>query len=262
VLEETAVQMVSTLKPAFTAAQMQAGIAAASKQYASQGVTTANEGATYAPAVAALASAGQSGVLPIRVIAWPVYDYLVAVDQLKLTSGKVKVGGVKDFSDGSIQGYTGDLSHPYHVPFNGGVSYHGAPRIVRDVLAQRVLAVHKAGRQSFIHGNGDEAFSDILFAYRNAQQSMSRPDARHTVIHSQMGTEAQLDDMNSLGVTPSFFVLHTHYWGDRHRDIFLGPERAERISPTKSALDRGMRSPSTPIPRWFRCNRFAWCGPP
>lgn len=241
VLEETAVQMVSTLKPAFTAAQLQAGIAAASKQYASQGVTTANEGATYAPAVAALETAGQSGALPIRVIAWPVYDYRAGVDQLKLTSGKVKVGGVKDFSDGSIQGYTGYLSHPYHVPFSGDVNYRGSPRIVRDVLAQRVLAVHKAGRQSLIHGNGDEAISDILFAYRNAQQTLPRPDARHTVIHSQMGTEAQLDDMKSLGVIPSFFVLHTYYWGDRHRDIFLGPERAARISPTKSALTRGMR---------------------
>jgi predicted amidohydrolase YtcJ len=241
VLEETAVQMVSTLKPAFTAAQMQAGIAAASKQYASQGVTTANEGATYAPAVAALETAAQSGVLPIRVIAWPVFDYMAGVDKLQLTSGKVKVGGVKDFSDGSIQGYTGYLSHPYHTPFNGDVNYHGAPRIVRDVLAQRVLQVHKAGKQSFIHGNGDEAISDILFAYRNAQQTLPRPDARHTIIHSQMGTEAQLDEMKSLGVIPSFFVLHTYYWGDRHRDIFLGPERAARISPTKSALNRGMR---------------------
>lgn len=31
------------------------------------------------------------------------------------------------------------------------------------------------------------------------------------------------------------------FWGDRHREIFLGPERAERISPAKSAIDRGMK---------------------
>ena len=49
-----------------------------------------------------------------------------------------------------------------------------------------------------------------------------------------------LDIMRELGVVPSFFVLHTYYWGDRHRDIFLGPERARRISPTRSARDRGV----------------------
>ena len=26
------------------------------------------------------------------------------------------------------------------------------------------------------------------------------------------------------------FVLHTYYWGDRHRDIFIAPERAAAIS--------------------------------
>ena len=32
-------------------------------------------------------------------------------------------------------------------------------------------------------------------------------------------------------MVPSFFSLHTYYWGDRHRDIFMGPERAARMSP-------------------------------
>jgi predicted amidohydrolase YtcJ len=32
-----------------------------------------------------------------------------------------------------------------------------------------------------------------------------------------------------------------YYWGDRHRDIFLGPERASRISPAASAAALGIR---------------------
>jgi predicted amidohydrolase YtcJ len=31
------------------------------------------------------------------------------------------------------------------------------------------------------------------------------------------------------------------FWGDRHRDIFLGPERAARISPARSCIRRGMK---------------------
>ena len=46
--------------------------------------------------------------------------------------------------------------------------------------------------------------------------------------------------MRRLGVIASFFVLHTYYWGDRHRDIFLGEARASRIDPLSSALKRGI----------------------
>jgi hypothetical protein len=47
--------------------------------------------------------------------------------------------------------------------------------------------------------------------------------------------------MKKLGITPSFFPAHTYYWGDWYRDSVLGPPRADRISPIKSALSRGMR---------------------
>ncbi len=58
-------------------------------------------------------------------------------------------------------------------------------------------------------------------------------DPRMLLIHSQMAREDQIARMKKLGVTPSFFTAHTWYWGDRHRDIFLGPQRAAQISPSK-----------------------------
>jgi hypothetical protein len=60
------------------------------------------------------------------------------------------------------------------------------------------------------------------------------------MIHSQTVREDQLDAMKELGIIPSFFGMHTYYWGDWHRDSVLGPERAARISPAASALKRGM----------------------
>jgi len=41
--------------------------------------------------------------------------------------------------------------------------------------------------------------------------------------------------MKSGGITPSFFSAHTYYWGDRHRRLFMGPERAANMSPAASA---------------------------
>jgi hypothetical protein len=41
-------------------------------------------------------------------------------------------------------------------------------------------------------------------------------------------------------VIPSFFPMHTFYWGDWHRDHTVGPELADDISPTGWAVQRGM----------------------
>ena len=117
----------------------------------------------------------------------------------------------------------------------------GYPIYSRETLRDMVERLYGAGWQIAIHGNGDAAIDDIVFAHRSAQQRHGRSDSRHIVVHAQMAREDQLDAMKELELTPSFFSLHVYYWGDRHRDIFIGPERAARISPAGSALRRGMR---------------------
>jgi predicted amidohydrolase YtcJ len=76
----------------------------------------------------------------------------------------------------------------------------------------------------------------------------------------------QLDAIADLGLSPSFFVGHVFYWGDRHRDIFMGPERAAGISALRSATDREIRftvnddTPVTPVNPlqlvWVSVNRL------
>ena len=110
--------------------------------------------------------------------------------------------------------------------------------------------MHRAGYQIAIHGNGDESIEDILDAFEAAQQAHPVDDPRMILIHSQMAREDQVARMKALGVTPSFFSAHTYYWGDRHRDIFMGPERAAVISPARWAQQYGVRFSShldTPV---------------
>ena len=52
--------------------------------------------------------------------------------------------------------------------------------------------------------------------------------------------EDQLDLMKELEIIPSYFSTHTFYWGDWHRDSVFGQDRAMRISPTNSTLERDM----------------------
>jgi predicted amidohydrolase YtcJ len=44
--------------------------------------------------------------------------------------------------------------------------------------------------------------------------------------------------MGNIGMT--FMIPHVHFWGDMHRDLLLGPERAPKINSIKNAVDRGI----------------------
>lgn len=59
-------------------------------------------------------------------------------------------------------------------------------------------------------------------------------------IHAQTARKDQVESFKRLGVFPSFFPMHTFYWGDWHMNSVLGKERAENISPTGWARDLGM----------------------
>ncbi|MFP6607246.1 MAG: amidohydrolase [Myxococcota bacterium] len=245
VLEETATQPItSRLVPGFV--DVLRMLERAKELYLEQGVTTAQSGATAAGLVRLFDWASWLGLVPLRLIVWPTP---AAADSLltgELEAGqwdplRLRVGAVKMIADGSIQGYTGYLREPYRIPPGDDPFYRGYPRIPRDELIERVQRYHGAGLQLAIHGNGDASIDDILDAIELAQAESPRADARHIIIHAQMAGDDQLDRMKRLGVLPSFFSLHTFYWGDRHRRIFMGPERAARISPAKSALARGVR---------------------
>jgi hypothetical protein len=170
---------------------------------------------------------------------------------------RLKIGPAKIIGDGSIQLYTAWLTRPYFVPFKGDKNYCGYPVTPPEQLNRLVMEAHRAGYQISVHGNGDATIDAILEAFRRAQKAYPRPDARHRIEHCQTVREDQLDLIAELGISPSFFASHTFYWGDRHKNIFLGPERAARISPLKSALKRGIRfsihsdCPVTPVSPLF-----------
>jgi predicted amidohydrolase YtcJ len=244
VLEETAMQGVQEqLLPGLLGGLRM--VRSAGELYVSQGVTTAQSGVTPSGLMRSLTWLSRLGAIPVRLVLWPDATTAEAMldgsfsydsfDPLRVRSGAVKL-----FGDGSIQGYTGYLSEPYHVPPGADPDYRGYPRLPRDELIEQVVRFHSAGLQVAVHGNGDASIDDILEAFETAQRAHPRDDARHVVIHAQMTRDDQLDRMAELGVIPSFFSLHSFYWGDRHRKLFMGPERAARMSPARSALERGV----------------------
>ena len=236
--------------PAPTEADWMEGIKAACAAYTAKGVTTAQDGFTATGDWNALKRAHELGLLRNRVQILPgvsrmdIDTFNTRVSGTPLTAdGKISLGAAKLLADGSLQCYTGYLSNPYHkviYDLPEGPMWRGYPIEPEQQFIEKVVGLHRQGWQLAIHGNGDDAIQMILNAYEEAQKRYPRADARHIVIHCQTVREDQLDRIKRLGVVPSFFVVHTYFWGDRHYEMFLGQDRAERISPLRSALKRGI----------------------
>jgi predicted amidohydrolase YtcJ len=244
-------QAVSRLVPAYTDEQIREAIQWTVRDYASSGVTTATiAGGGVNPV---LQVAVDTGAVPLRLNAMS-YDSPTLPPARPTGSKTLRTGRtVKLVADGSIQGYTGYLSGPYHVPYQGDRAYRGYPRESREALTAQAKRLNRLGYQLAIHANGDAAIDDVLVAYGEALKDFPRSDTRFRIEHAQMTRADQLDTMKALGVSPSFFVSHAYFWGDQHRDMFMGPERAARLSPLASARRRGIRfsihldTPVTPM---------------
>jgi hypothetical protein len=266
VLEEAAMLLLYAILPALTLDQRVALLAESARQYMKVGVTSCGDALVAGPGpvgaqdISAYQRTIAEGSLPIRINMMIEANFLLKQSGGFLTGfgdDRIKIGPAKIIGDGSIQGYTGWLTKPYHVPFKGDKAYCGYPFTQPEQLNPLVAELHKAGYQIAIHTNGDAAIDAAIEAFRLAQEAHPRTNCRHRLEHCQAVREDQLDKIAKMGITPSFFVSHTYYWGDRHRDIFLGPERGVRISPLKSALKRGIRfsihsdCPVTPVSPLF-----------
>ncbi len=146
-----------------------------------------------------------------------------------------KIGGIKIVADGSPQGKTAYVTHPYDLPPPGQKKdYRAYPTLQQAELDEWVEVAYKNNVQVITHTNGDAAVDQLLEAVGKARAKYPEKDLRPVAIHSQLARHDQLDAMNKLGVIPSFFTAHTFFWGDWHVQSF-GKQRAYGISPMNYA---------------------------
>jgi predicted amidohydrolase YtcJ len=281
VLEETALFAMLSKLPSPTPERAMAMLTYGIGKYAEAGITTAQDGASTPGMLKLLQQAEAAGKLPIDVVAYPLYkvvDEAMMADIAKSwrSLGRYRVGGIKLAVDGSIQGYTAYLSKPYHVQPQGageiapdacdsdagaqmllgadagspgasdgtvsaGGKHRGYANMTLEEVTKYLRMADAAGVPVLAHTNGDAATDMLIEAVRQLRGDHPRPDLRTVIIHAQTMRDDQLNFAANNGLVPSFFPIHVQFWGDRHRDIFLGPERAARIDPARSALDRGMK---------------------
>ncbi len=212
--------------------------------YASFGFTTVQDGASTPADIAALERLAQAGTAPLDVVFYPrIVDVAQPLPDVPVREyrNRIAFGGVKLILDGSPQGKTAYLSQPYLIPPPGqNADYRGYPIFPQQFVDAALARFIPAGIPVIAHANGDAAAQMLIDAVAKAVVLAPKADHRTVMIHAQTVREDQLDRMRDLHMIPSFFSAHTFYWGDWHRDSVLGKERAYRISPTHSALMRGM----------------------
>ena len=215
--------------------------------YIGFGFTTAQEGRASAAITDTWRKLGQEGRLVIDVAVYPDLQaetaYMLKHRTSRTYTDHFRIAGVKLSLDGSPQGKTAWLTKPYVVPPAGqSKDYAGYPAIPDTTVVDSLVALaFKNNWQVLAHCNGDAAGDEFITAVAIAAKTIGNDDRRSVMIHAQTVREDQLDRMKELGIMPSFFSMHTFYWGDWHRDQTLGKERAYRISPAVSSLRRGMR---------------------
>lgn len=249
VVEERALfDLVSPRLPVFSRDHKVRNVARVSREvYAARGITTAlDAGVLDYDGAEALLETYDRGLLAVRVHYNPYY-YLDGDDpRLQSRGDRVRRGGVKIMSDGSIQGFTAYLSRPYHTPFRGDADWRGYPAYPREELFAIIKAAHRKG-QFLIHANGDGAVDDALDALEAAQAKYPRTDCRHTLVHAQTIRDDQLDRLAAAGFTPTFFVPHTYYWGDSTATSSSGRSGPHAWTPYARPWTAGMSAPPTVI---------------
>ena len=155
---------------------------------------------------------------------------------------KYRIGGMKLTLDGSPQGRTAWRTQPYLLPPDGAEEgYLGYPAIPQDSVLENLYRKGFANDwQIQTHANGDAAMDQMIRAMRKVTGEFEKKDRRNVLIHGQYVREDQLDAYKDLDVIVSLFPLHTFYWGDWHKEI-IGAELGNKISPTRTALNKGLK---------------------
>jgi len=208
----------------------------------SYGYTTVQEGRAMNESFIELA---ENNLFKIDVVSYVDYLYPKFLES-KWTSkdyvNHYRIGGMKITLDGSPQGRTAWRTTPYLLPPPGEPkTYKGYPAIPDDKEVEALYKLaFKNNWQVHTHANGDAAIDQLIRCIKPAIAAYGNTDRRSTLIHGQYVRTDQLDSLKKLDMIASLFPLHTFYWGDWHKQI-IGDCLGDKISPTKTALNKGLR---------------------
>ena len=199
-----------------------------------------------------------------RIIGGPpaMHEFVQRVQEARTkTHDKMHIPVVKMVLDGSIQGFTAVVNWPGY--FTG--EDHGLFLLPPEQVVEYLRPFHQAGIGIHCHCNGSTTSGVFIDAIEVLLREHAWLDHRHTITHAQLITQAQMRKAKNLGMSANFFINHMWFWGEQHRDITIGPDRAAAMNPCGTADRIGLQyafhsdSPVTPANQlhtmWAAVNR-------
>lgn len=257
-LESAASTTLNKAMPTFDPGAVLRVVDAAADNCLAAGVTTAWDAAVSPLLLTAYSVLAQVPYLRVRLGLWldgeNVAGIRDAVAEAPDRAPWLQTRGIKGFADGSIQGWTAALTEQYHrFPAAGPpAGPTGKLRTSVEELTELIATAFDCGLPAAVHANGDAA-ADAVIAATRAVRAHTGAALPVIMQHCQVLREDQIQQLAGLGIHASVFSRHIYVWGDRHRDLFLGPRRAARLDPARSLIDAGVSvtlhndSPVTPL---------------
>ena len=183
---------------------------------------------------------------PLRLVSYVAHGRALKIGRCPEPShDRFRIVGAKLWYDGSP--YTGTmlLDEPYLEsnlccctlgipPGRVGRANHDAADF-REILQ----TLHADGWQVLTHSQGDRACRETVALYAEIVDGST--DHRWRVEHCALIGADELRRSAEIGVSPSFHVDHIRWYGPELEADIIGPERAQRLMPVRTAIDAGLR---------------------
>ncbi|MDX1690017.1 MAG: amidohydrolase [Acidimicrobiia bacterium] len=242
VLRETAAEMVSTavrsLAPPVTASHLvDASMGLASLGLTGLGAMVATSPGCWAGAMSELDALLEAAPdLPLDTAVFVITDTPGGLEEARsridAAGGRLRFGGWKAFSDGSLGGHTAAM----HEPFTDRDTT-GTDRLDPAWALEMARTALRLDGRVAIHAIGDRANGRVLDLMERLLAEGADP-ARLRIEHASVLTETDIRRFGRLGITavvqPAFLVSEADWLGRR-----LGSQRLGRTYAFRSLLDAG-----------------------
>jgi len=170
------------------------------------------------------------GPLTVTVVDLERIGASAGLQEGRLTFGPIKLG-----FDRWIMHRTALMYEPYM----GQANNFGSTGVPEEELQRQIDEAFGAGWPVGIHTTGDRGVDIVASAVEKGIEKAGGPPGRCHLIHVYFPTDEALDIAGRHGLAIAAQPTFIRTWGETVR-AFVGQERAERFTPLRTMLDRGL----------------------
>jgi predicted amidohydrolase YtcJ len=246
---DRAKELIISAVPAPTVDQLVSAIKTACQEYNRLGITAVSEPGLSPDQIRAFHEAELRGDLTVRIaMSIAGWGFGTQSEDGKIRDRLAGVGVMGGFGDDLLwidgvklmpDGGAGDRTARMYQPYEGEPDNFGTWTVPPGELVEHIRWAHDHGYAMDIHTCGDEAQDVAVRAFALAQERNPNPRLRHRVHHAYLPTEQALETMAKHQIPA--VVSNPFLWslGESYLTS-IGPERAARMMPMRTYLNRGV----------------------